>query len=219
MSLDDVVGCDAEGAWLTFVGYPALAQSSKCCASKQRRERVIFSAKCESDKEARACQKKLRGALCRRRNLDAAAERKMLVFINPMSGPGKALKIWKTQCKQVFDDANVKVAATVTKRKDHALEMVRDMPLDELASYEAIVIVSGDGLMFEVLQGIMARPDWAAAIRAVSFGIIHGGSGNGLANSICDESKDCELRPVDAAFVIVAGRPAPLDIAAVDVGT
>lgn len=43
---------------------------------------------------------------------------------------------------------------------------------------------SGDGILFEVINGIFERPDWETVISEISFGIIPCGSGNGLAKSI-----------------------------------
>ena len=137
------------------------------------------------------------------------SERKMLVFINPRSGKRRALRIWRKTCKRVFDDAEIRVKEVVTERANHARDYLKQMPREALMSFECIVIVSGDGLMFEALQGIMARNDWRDVIRAVSFGIIHGGTGNGLACSICDESACVPTSALSAAFIIAKELKSP----------
>ncbi|GMF19537.1 unnamed protein product [Phytophthora lilii] len=64
-----------------------------------------------------------------------------------------------------------------------------------------------------VVQGLMKRPDWNAAIRQ-PIGIIPGGSGNGLAHSITHQSEE-KGKPVNAAYVLAKGDPHDLDITSV----
>lgn len=47
-----------------------------------------------------------------------------------------------------------------------------------------VVVAGGDGLLFEVINGIMERPDWSSMFSQLKLGIIPCGSGNGLAKSI-----------------------------------
>lgn len=44
--------------------------------------------------------------------------------------------------------------------------------------------VGGDGIVYEVINGIFERPDWSEVIKSIPIGIIPCGSGNGLARSI-----------------------------------
>ena len=52
-----------------------------------------------------------------------------------------------------------------------------------LAEYRGIIVVSGDGLVHEVINGLMARDDWQTAIKT-PLGHIPAGSANGLASTI-----------------------------------
>lgn len=74
--------------------------------------------------------------------------KKLLLFVNPKSGPGKALQIYKKQVASVFGEAEIAHEVVVTERANHALDMVKSMDLNK---YSGIVIVSGDGLLYEVL--------------------------------------------------------------------
>lgn len=47
-----------------------------------------------------------------------------------------------------------------------------------------IVTIGGDGVLFEVINGIMERPDWKHVMKSIPLAIIPGGSGNGLAKSL-----------------------------------
>lgn len=90
-----------------------------------------------------------------------------------------------------------------TERKDHAHDFARDsLPVGE---YDGIITVSGDGLMWEVINGIMLRPDWYKLIKT-PIGIIPAGSGNAMGSY---------LRSLDyftAAMNIIKGYHRPLDL-------
>lgn len=45
-------------------------------------------------------------------------------------------------------------------------------------------MVGGDGIVFEVVNGLFQRPDWEKALNELPLGVIPCGSGNGLAKSI-----------------------------------
>lgn len=49
---------------------------------------------------------------------------------------------------------------------------------------KGIISIGGDGILFEIINGVMERPDWKHIINTIPFGIIPGGSGNGLAKSL-----------------------------------
>ncbi|KAM7372217.1 hypothetical protein PAMP_009400 [Pampus punctatissimus] len=66
------------------------------------------------------------------------------------------------------------------KHQNHARELVRKA---DLSQWDALVIMSGDGLLFEVINGLMEREDWQEAIQT-PLGILPGGSGNALAASV-----------------------------------
>lgn len=52
-----------------------------------------------------------------------------------------------------------------------------------------VVVLGGDGLMFEVINGLMERSDWQRAFEYLTLAVIPGGSGNGMAKSISFETK------------------------------
>jgi len=54
--------------------------------------------------------------------------------------------------------------------------------------YGGIIIVSGDGLLHEIIQGIFQRIDAFDAIK-IPLGIIPAGTGNGLARSLAHITK------------------------------
>jgi len=89
-----------------------------------------------------------------------------------------------------------------TEFAGHAGEMVSKI---QIGAFDGIVCVSGDGLIHEVINGLMGREDWAEAIK-IPVGTIPAGSGNALAAEL--EILD----PVTASFAIAKGTSRPLDL-------
>ncbi|XP_022665451.1 sphingosine kinase 2-like isoform X5 [Varroa destructor] len=142
------------------------------------------------------------------------AQRRYLCLVNPKSGPGRSLEIFLDRVRPVLSEADISYLMLVTERFNHAREFVRNL---ELNQWSGIIIVSGDGLLHEVYNGLMERPDADQAIR-IPVGIIPGGSGNGLARSICHASGEPYLSdPVLACTLsCVKGRVQPLDLCKID---
>ncbi|XP_075418370.1 sphingosine kinase 1 isoform X3 [Tenrec ecaudatus] len=66
------------------------------------------------------------------------------------------------------------------ERRNHARELVRQ---EELDHWDLLVIMSGDGVVHEVVNGLMERPDWQTAIQKPLCSL-PGGSANALAASV-----------------------------------
>jgi hypothetical protein len=64
---------------------------------------------------------------------------------------------------------------------------------------------------YEVMQGLVQRADPRKTLKNVPLGVIPCGSGNGLAKSVLrDAGEAYGIAP--AAFVVLKGKPLPLDI-------
>ncbi|XP_076056458.1 sphingosine kinase 1-like isoform X2 [Oratosquilla oratoria] len=140
--------------------------------------------------------------------------KKLLVFINPNSGPGRAHKIFEEQVKPILEEAEVAYDAVVTERANHAMDLLQK---EDLSQWRGIVIISGDGLIYEVLNGIFKRPDWEKYI-SIPIGIIPGGSGNGLARAIAHTLQEPYLEnPVLVSTLnVVHARPVPMDLVLIE---
>lgn len=46
------------------------------------------------------------------------------------------------------------------------------------------MVLGGDGILYEVINGLLERPDWEMALERIKLGVIPCGSGNGLAKAI-----------------------------------
>ena len=54
---------------------------------------------------------------------------------------------------------------------NHASEIIRDYNLEGI---QGIIIVSGDGMLYEVVNGLLNRKDWNK-VRNIPLGVIPGG--------------------------------------------
>uniref|UniRef100_A0A7N4PSJ5 Sphingosine kinase 1 n=1 Tax=Sarcophilus harrisii TaxID=9305 RepID=A0A7N4PSJ5_SARHA len=105
---------------------------------------------------------------------------RVLVLLNPRGGTGKALQLFRNRVQPMLQEAGVSFTLRLTERRNHARELVRE---EDLSSWDALVVMSGDGLMHEVVNGLMERPDWETAIQKPLCSL-PAGSGNALAASV-----------------------------------
>ncbi|KAG0416439.1 hypothetical protein HPB47_006401 [Ixodes persulcatus] len=142
------------------------------------------------------------------------AQRHYLVIVNPKSGPGRSLEIFLHRVRPILAEADISHLLLVTERQNHAKEFIKSLNLKQ---WSGILVISGDGLLFEVYNGLMERPDWEQAVK-IPIGIIPGGSGNGLARSISHTANEPYVSdPIVAATLGVAkGRISPLDLMLVE---
>lgn len=98
----------------------------------------------------------------------------------------------------------------MTEHQGHALEIARDIDID---AYDAIVTVSGDGVIHEVINGFLQRSDAREAIKKVPLGIIPAGTSNSLCISMLGEKLG--FNPIHTTLQVIKGRPLAIDICSV----
>ncbi|XP_061130148.1 LOW QUALITY PROTEIN: sphingosine kinase 1-like [Syngnathus typhle] len=199
LSLKDCVGCRAyreddnadPGACLAVYFYPLKRRWMGSGLSRQRVEQCFRLAALqdpranleEAEKWARAVRERsnrwqhLRDGVLLN---EPSHPCRMMLLVNPQSGKGQALALYKNHVQRMLNEAGVFHTVVITERQNHARELVREA---DLSQWDALVIMSGDGLLFEVINGLLDRSDWEEAIRT-PLGILPGGSGNALAASI-----------------------------------
>ncbi|TSX99861.1 Sphingosine kinase 1 [Bagarius yarrelli] len=159
---------------------------------------------------------------CTERKLNACVEfsrvcvsRSVMVLVNPQSGRGQAMSLYTGPVLSMLTEANISHTLITTEHRNHARELVRNA---DLSQWSAIVILSGDGLLFEVINGLMEREDWDEAIR-IPLGILPGGSGNALAASVHHYTQAGPALGEDlllsCCFLLCKGLVCPLDIVSV----
>lgn len=192
-----------------------------------------------------------------------------LVILNPFSGGGGVASktgskcIYETLLNPMLEQAGVEHDVLVTGRGGHARDrmkartsdnpgtnetehlddklsdMITDTETKDISEYAGIIAMGGDGILFEIMQGIHAREDERVILKTLKFGIVGCGTSNGLAKSILHwsdvsfysdvQSVYCKLQththdtfydntkenygPLESIFHICKGNTAPLDIA------
>jgi len=133
--------------------------------------------------------------------------RRILLLVNPNGGVGRAKAIHDTivkpmlkhsglivqeQCKLVarkhcerLNDLVLTVSRYVslfidTEYGKHAVDIAHKVDLKQV---DTLVVVSGDGVLHEIINGLLTRADWDQA-RRLPISIIPAGSGNAIATSI-----------------------------------
>ncbi|KAJ7316059.1 hypothetical protein JRQ81_002221 [Phrynocephalus forsythii] len=105
---------------------------------------------------------------------------RVMVLLNPQSGSGRALPLFRSQVQPMLTEANIAFDLFVTEKPTHAWDLVRE---EDMSRWDALVAMAGDGLLYEMINGIMERPDWRSVTQK-PLCILPGGSGNALAASL-----------------------------------
>ncbi|CAF0917521.1 unnamed protein product [Didymodactylos carnosus] len=150
-------------------------------------------------------------------DLVSKRDKRLLVFINPAGGSGKAYKLFMEGVVGVFSEAELPYHVIITDHAGHAKEYVQSIDLNE---WYGIVLASGDGLVFEIINGLMSRPDWLQALK-LPIGHLPCGSGNAFITNILRCSKQVimdsmEKFVIQAAVLIATHNVVPMDIAVID---
>jgi YegS/Rv2252/BmrU family lipid kinase len=129
----------------------------------------------------------------------------LVIIINPISGPARRGKgvDRAAQARHTLDRLGVAGEVRLTERGGHAHELALEA---SNAGAELVIAWGGDGTINEVARALVQRDE--SGMRPPHFGIIPGGSGNGLAR---------HLRiPFDASQAIAHAIQSPAR--AIDVG-
>ncbi|EIW85152.1 hypothetical protein CONPUDRAFT_79840 [Coniophora puteana RWD-64-598 SS2] len=131
--------------------------------------------------------------------------RYLRVIINPFGGPGKAKSIYTKKVEPILAAGGCSLDVTYTTHRYHAQELARDISL----KYDAVIVVSGDGVVHEVINGLAQHnnPEKAFCIPVVP---IPAGSANALSLNILG-LKD-GLDPCAAALNALKGKQMKLDL-------
>jgi ceramide kinase len=128
--------------------------------------------------------------------------KKLRVYVNPFGGKGKGVQ-YLAKVQPLFDAAGVTLEITQTTRAGHAGDMAQNDPLQD---FDGLICVSGDGMVNEVLNGLMQREDR----HRPCFGLIPAGSTNTIVWSVNGNAclTTCALR-------VILGESTNMDMGAV----
>ncbi|KAL6651130.1 hypothetical protein ACP70R_010055 [Stipagrostis hirtigluma subsp. patula] len=133
---------------------------------------------------------------------------RVLVILNPRSGHGRSSKVFHEKAEPIFKLAGFQMEIVKTTHAGHAKSLVSSF--DFSACPDGIVCVGGDGIVNEVLNGLLTRSDRTEAV-SIPVGIIPAGSDNSLVWTVLGVRD-----PVSASLLIVKGGFTSLDILAVE---
>ncbi len=127
------------------------------------------------------------------------------IIIGKKSGSGKAFQMWP-EVKAAFVEKGLQFSESFTEYEGHASELAREALR---GSFRKIVALGGDGIIHEVLNGVMTQDNVAPS--DVTLAIIPVGSGNDWAR-LYDIPKD----PMEAVEVLARGNTAVQDVVKVE---
>lgn len=109
----------------------------------------------------------------------------LLVLVNSNSGQGKAEHLWD-RAASLLGEAGVTWKTMVTTHKNHARDIIAQA---DLTKWRGVVVVSGDGLVHEVYNGLYAREDSTTSL-GFPVGVVPAGTGNALFMSITHRQEE-----------------------------
>ncbi|CAH3180695.1 unnamed protein product [Porites lobata] len=195
-----------------LVGF-TLFTFDKAGGRKLKEERVTFE--CEDESVCEAWIGRINDIIRSFRT----RPRKLKVVINPRSKKGKARLVYLQQVAPLFERAGIKADIMMTQRAGHAWEYFRTA---DISTYDGVVVVGGDGIVHEVVNGLLEKSHKNAGIDLVDgilpekftvlplnvpIGIIPAGS-----TEVIVYSAQGINDPVTSAMHIIFGHTIPLDI-------
>ncbi|KAM3084758.1 sphinganine kinase lcb4 [Clarireedia jacksonii] len=138
-------------------------------------------------------------------------QKRAKVLINPKSGKGNSQKMYAKEVAPILDAAHLFLDVQVTKNAKEAISIVENLDIE---AYDIIICCSGDGLVFEVFNGLGNRRDARKALAKMAIAHIPCGSGNGLHCNLHGNIKSASI----AAVSIVKGLRMPLDLCSITQG-
>lgn len=130
--------------------------------------------------------------------------KRFAVIVNPRGGTRQGLAVLE-QVRPVFAGAGAELDVHVSEYPGHATRIAQSL---DLAGYDGLCLVGGDGTVHEAVAGLMQRGQPVLP----PLGLIPAGTGNTLHQEVQCTS------PLEAAGRILAGRTCPLDAARLTMG-
>lgn len=131
--------------------------------------------------------------------------RRLKVLVNPHSGVGKAPSMFTNTVEPILRSARCSLDVTYTTHARHGYEIAKDLALQ----YDAIVTLSGDGLIHEVINGFAHHSDPPNAF-SIPIVPVPLGSGNALSLNLLGINDGFDVSA--AALNVLKGRPMKSDL-------
>lgn len=125
---------------------------------------------------------------------DPSVGRRLFVIVNPLGGERRALQVYQQVVQPMLSAAGIALELAKTEYSLHAKLLTNEL---DRSRYQGLVIIGGDGLVHEAVNGLLFRKDWRAIPREFPIGLVPAGTSNAVARSL--DLSD----PVYAAFCII----------------
>ncbi|KAL1920331.1 uncharacterized protein VTP21DRAFT_1477 [Calcarisporiella thermophila] len=139
-------------------------------------------------------------------------QKNFYILLNPYSGKGTSRRALDKYVLPVLNAARCSYHVQVTEHRGHAEELTRNLNIQD---YDAVISVGGDGLLFEVINGLLKREDAFSASK-LPLCVIPTGSGNALSISMHGEKQG--FSPVNSTLAAIKGTPLSIDICSITQG-
>ena len=114
---------------------------------------------------------------------DSSSSQKVLVLINPKSGTGKSQHFYQKYVLPFLIKNRIPHQVKVTRDQGYAEYIIANLPSHECLGLGAVVAMGGDGLIYEVLNGLQLNSHIDKPI-TIPLCPLPCGTGNGIALSI-----------------------------------
>ncbi|PNT74939.1 hypothetical protein BRADI_1g24730v3 [Brachypodium distachyon] len=150
------------------------------------------------------------GDAMRDRFVSLGRPKRLFIIVNPFGGKRSGRRIFQTEVLPLIEASGIQYTMQETKHRLHAQEIAGSL---DLMKYDGIICVSGDGILVEVVNGLLQREDWSTAIK-VPLGIIPAGTGNGMVQALLHSAGE-PFSMSNAVFAIIRGHKRALDVTSV----
>ncbi|XP_058073178.1 sphingosine kinase 1-like [Magnolia sinica] len=201
----EVLGFSAEGSGIRVRVFAEMERGFYCSGSRGDRARKDFVLEPLTEESKRVWCEKLTEFI-----ESLGRPKRLFILVNPFGGKKCALKVFHSEVQPLLEAADIHYILQETQYQLHAKEIANSL---DLSKYDGIVCVSGDGVLVEVVNGLLQREDWEAAIK-MPLGVVPAGTGNGMVKSLLDSVDDpCTVS--NATFAIIRGHKRSLDVSTV----
>ena len=136
-------------------------------------------------------------------------DKRILVLLNPFGGHGAAREAWNTVVKPSLAILRVNYELIETKHANHAFSLMK-VDLD-LKLYRGMIVISGDGMLHQVLNGLYARANFQVSVlkeitHKLPILVVPGGTMNGFSSSL-----NCSIPQAAMLKLASCTKPSLLD--------
>jgi sphingosine kinase len=149
-------------------------------------------------------------ALLDRSYHNAKKRKRIKVLINPFGGQGKAQKYFTRDIEPIFAAAKCELSTVTTQRQGHASEIAEEL---DVSKWDVVACCSGDGLPYEVFNGLASKPDAKHALSSLAVVQLPCGTGNAMSLNMNGTDS-----PSMAALAVVKGLRTSLDLVSITQG-